>query len=288
MACKVLLTGANGQLGSFLASKLAAHYQLVCTTRQELDMSQPDGIIAAVQQIAPTIIINAAAYTAVDQAETDTETAFVVNCTAVQALAEAAAALNAVLIHISTDYVFAGDKAEPYFENDPVGPRSVYGQTKLAGEQAVLASGAKAILLRTSWVFSEVGQNFVKTIAGLAKRLPKLEVVADQNGGPTYAGDLADLICVMVRQVQQENFTGWGVYHFGGFPYVSWHGFATAICAAVNQSVVVEPVSSDKFPRPAPRPANSRLDCSKVQQVFGVAPSDWQQALSHVIAKLPN
>lgn len=279
MKKKVLLTGANGQLGSFLKSVLAERYELVCATRDTVDLSQPESIGRTVATLRPDVVINAAAYTAVDQAESDHEVATQVNALAVAELAKAVELLGGVFIHISTDYVFDGTSDRPYREDDKVGPVSVYGQTKLQGEQAALSNCSRTIVIRTSWVFSEVGHNFVKTIVSLSRSRPKLEVVDDQVGGPTYAGHLAEFIAAALAKIIDCPFKDWGIYHFCGYPYVTWYQFAKEVCRLADSEVLIEPVSSTKFPRPAQRPANSRLDFSKAQMVFATTPSDWMSGL---------
>ncbi len=285
MKQKLLLTGANGQLGTFLTSLLAERYDLVCATRQDIDLSKPENIAQAIESIQPDIVVNAAAYTAVDKAETDIDTATKVNADSVAELAKAVEKCGGILLHVSTDYVFDGTSQHPYREEDEVGPASVYGQTKLQGEIAALKYCKKCIVIRTSWVFSEVGQNFVKTIADLSSRLPKLQVVSDQTGGPTYAGHLAEFIAEVLTQVNGTEFVDWGVYHFCGYPYVSWYDFALEICQQLCNDIPVEPVSSSVFVRPAPRPSNSSLNCSKAITTFGWPQSDWRSSLPVVLAK---
>lgn len=285
MKKKVLLTGANGQLGSFLKSLLVERYELVCATREEIDLSQPESVANAIELIRPDIVVNAAAYTAVDKAETDIETATKVNAVSVAELAKAVDKCGGILLHVSTDYVFDGTSQRPYSEDDEVGPASVYGQTKLQGELAAVKYCKKCIVIRTSWVFSEIGQNFVKTIADLSSRLPKLQVVCDQTGGPTYAGHLAEFIVEVLTQANETEFVDWGVYHFCGYPYVSWYEFALAICQQLGRDIPVEPVSTSVFVRPAPRPCNSSLNCSKAMEIFGWPPSDWRSILPVVLTK---
>lgn len=283
MKKKVLLTGANGQLGTFLKSLLAERYDLICATRKDIDLSKPENVAQAIESIQPDIVVNAAAYTAVDKAETDIETATKVNADSVAELAKAVEKCGGILLHVSTDYVFDGTSQQPYREEDEVGPASVYGQTKLQGEIAALKYCKKCIVIRTSWVFSEIGQNFVKTIVSLAKTRPMLEVVDDQIGGPTYAGHIAEFISLVLTKVDTYQFSDWGLYHFGGYPYVNWYEFAKEICRLTNSGVLIEPVPSAKFPRPAPRPSNSRLDCTKAQKVFGATPSDWMSGLKSAL-----
>ena len=285
MKKKVLLTGANGQLGTFLKVILADSYDLVCATRADIDLSKPESVGHAIELIQPDIVVNAAAYTAVDKAESDIDTATKINALSVAELAKAVEKCGGILVHVSTDYVFDGTSQRPYCEEDEVGPASVYGATKLQGEIAAVKYCKKSIVIRTSWVFSEVGQNFVKTIADLCSRLPKLQIVSDQTGGPTYAGHLAEFIAEVLTQVTATKFIDWGIYHFCGYPYVSWYDFALEICQKLHSDILVEPVSSSVFVRPAPRPSNSSLDCSKAIDIFGCTPSDWRSSLPVVLAK---
>jgi dTDP-4-dehydrorhamnose reductase len=288
MKPRVLLTGAQGQVGRLVAALLKDSTELFAFGRAELDLTDAAAIRATVADYAPDFIINAAAYTAVDLAETEAFKADQINHVAVAVLAEAAAAANAVLLHISTDYVFDGNGKQPFTEADVPAPVSSYGRSKLAGEQAAMALWHKVIVLRTAWVFAEQGQNFVRTILRFAREKSELSVVNDQIGGPTHAGDIASALVKMMWHIHQHSFDQWGVYHFSGMPYVSWFEFTDAILTAARQHGYIGPlaelkaVTSEAFVRPAKRPANSRLDCHKIQQVFGIEPSDWRSKLENI------
>lgn len=285
---KVALTGANGQLGYQLAKKLADKVTLLALDRASLDIANKAQVEQTLLAFAPDVIINAAAYTAVDKAEQEQELAKAINETGPKNLAKVAAKLDAVLIHVSTDYVFDGQSDKPYVETDATNPQSIYGQTKLNGEQAVVKYCAKHLILRTAWVFAEHGNNFVKTMLRLAQSRPELGVVADQIGGPTYAGDIAEAIISMVSQLSAENEQRYGVYHYSGMPYVSWHQFACSIFQhAVQQQLIVQApkvnsITAAQYPTPARRPAFSMLNCSKIEQRFSVMPANWQAALNNL------
>ncbi|TPE54294.1 dTDP-4-dehydrorhamnose reductase [Maribrevibacterium harenarium] len=285
---KVALTGANGQLGYQLVKKLVDKVTLLALDRAALDIANNAQVEQTLLAFAPDVIINAAAYTAVDKAEQEQELAKAINETGPQNLAKVAAKLDAVLIHVSTDYVFDGQSDKPYVETDATNPQSIYGKTKLNAEQAVVKYCAKHIILRTAWVFAEHGNNFVKTMLRLAQSRPELAVVADQVGGPTYAGDIADAIISIVCQLSAENEPRFGVYHYSGAPYVSWHQFACSIFQqAADQQLVahaprVNAITTSQYPTPAKRPAFSKLNCSKIEQAFGVMPSNWQAALNNL------
>ncbi|KTF16422.1 dTDP-4-dehydrorhamnose reductase [Pseudoalteromonas carrageenovora] len=286
---KVLITGKNGQVGSCLVSQLTdiPSIDFLALGREELDITNADQVNEVVNKYQPTVIINAAAYTAVDKAESEVELANAINNIGPKNLAKAASSVNAVILHISTDYVFAGNKHGLYTETDEVNPQGVYGQTKLAGEQSVAQECAEHIILRTAWVFSEYGNNFVKTMLRLAQTRDTLGVVGDQYGGPTYAGDIAKALINIAQQLQQ-GATKFGVYNYSGYPHVSWQEFATEIFAkALSQQVIETPVtvnaiSTSEYPTPAKRPANSKLDCSKITTNFSVQPSDWKTALNPI------
>lgn len=285
---KVALTGANGQLGYQLARKLADKVTLLALDKASLDIANSKQVAETLEAFAPDVIINAAAYTAVDKAEQEVELAKAINETGPENLAKVAATLDAVLIHVSTDYVFDGRNDKPYVENDTTNPQSTYGLTKLRGEQAILKNCAKHIILRTAWVFAEHGNNFVKTMLRLAQSKSELSVVADQIGGPTYAGDIAGAIISIVSQLSFEKEQRFGTYHYSGSPYVSWYQFACRIVdQALKQRLIVKAplvnaIITDQYPTPAKRPAFSMLNCEKIQQVFGIAPSNWQAALNYL------
>lgn len=266
---KIAITGANGQLGYQLVKKLTDKVTLKAFDRTSLDIANHADVENNLLAFAPDIIINAAAYTAVDKAEQEQESAKAINHLGAEYLARTAQKLNAVFIHISTDYVFDGNSEVPYVETDKPNPQSIYGKTKLDGESAVAQHCTKHIILRTAWVFAEHGNNFVKTMLRLALSRPALGVVADQVGGPTYAGDIADAILSIISQLNSQNEDRWGVYHFSGEPYVSWHSFAVCIFEeAFNQSLlmtqpIINAITTEQYPTPAKRPAYSMLDCQK-------------------------
>ncbi|MGI2104698.1 dTDP-4-dehydrorhamnose reductase [Shewanella frigidimarina] len=286
---RILITGKNGQVGSCLVEQLEAQTELtfLALGREELDITDPIQVNKVVSEFNPNIIINAAAYTAVDKAEQECELANAINKEGPQNLAHAANKVNAVIIHVSTDYVFDGDSTESYNESDVTSPQGEYGRSKLAGEHAVSQACPKHIILRTAWVFGEHGNNFVKTMLHLAKTRDSLGVVADQFGGPTYAGDIANAILTISKQIARDNHA-YGVYHFSGFPHVSWHTFAERIFEiALEQNVLVQPIQVNPittldYPTPAKRPANSRLNCDKIHNAFGIKQSDWQAALVRI------
>lgn len=287
-ALKIALTGANGQLGAQLVTKLEGRVTLMAYNKAQLDVANKAQVEALLSEFSPDIIINAAAYTAVDKAEQEPELADAINRTGPENLARVADKLNAVFIHVSTDYVFDGTSAVPYTEADTTNPQSVYGLTKQKGEEAVIRSCKKHIILRTAWVFGEHGNNFVKTMVRLAKSKSELGVVADQFGGPTYAGDIADAIISVVSQLDSQNDQRWGIYHYSGAPYVSWHEFSLRIFeqAKLQQVLaevpVVHSITTAQYPTPAKRPAYSMLDCNKIAREFGVTPSNWLAALNNL------
>jgi dTDP-4-dehydrorhamnose reductase len=289
---KILVTGANGQVGHCLQTQLREKgWDFVALTRTELDISDARAVDLAVQQFTPTVIINAAAYTAVDKAEQEQEQAYAINRDGPANLARSAKAIDAAILHISTDYVFAGDDAGSYREDALTAPQGVYGISKLEGENAVIAANDKHIILRTAWVFGEHGNNFVKTMIRLGSNRDTLGVVADQEGGPTYAGDIAATLLAIVEHHAKGKDTPWGIYHYSGLPHISWFGFAQHIFAEVERASIypkaipqLNAITTADYPTPAKRPANSKLDCSKLEQAFGITPSDWQSALKNITA----
>lgn len=289
---KILVTGANGQVGYCLQQQLREQgWDFVALTRTELDISDSVAVNSAVAQYQPDIIINAAAYTAVDKAEQEQALAYTINRDGPANLARAAKDNGAAIFHISTDYVFAGDATGTYSENDSTAPQGVYGHSKLEGEQAVSAANHKHIILRTAWVFGEHGNNFVKTMIRLGSTRDTLGIVADQEGGPTYAGDIASALLSIAKHYATGNTTPWGTYHYAGLPHISWFGFAQQIFAQVEQAALynkaipqLNAITTADYPTPAKRPANSKLDCSKLENAFGIAPSDWQSALKNISA----
>ncbi|ABI72667.1 dTDP-4-dehydrorhamnose reductase [Shewanella frigidimarina] len=286
---KILITGKNGQVGRCLVDLLEAQTGLtfLALDREELDITDSIQVDKIVTEFQPNIIINAAAYTAVDKAEQESELAFAINRYGPQNLAYAANKINAAILHISTDYVFDGNSAESYTESDVTAPQGEYGRSKLAGEHAVAQACPKHIILRTAWVFGERGNNFVKTMLRLAKTRESLGVVGDQFGGPTYAGDIAKAILTISKQVVRES-KAYGIYHFSGFPHVSWYIFAKKIFEIALeqdlhvQPIQVNPITTLDYPTPAKRPANSRLNCDKIHNAFGIEQSDWQAALVRI------
>lgn len=286
---KILITGSNGQVGSCLVNILSQmpEIEFLALDRDQLDITDSDAVNKLVNEFKPNAIINAAAHTAVDKAELEVELSYAINRDGSKYLAQAAKAVGATMLHISTDYVFSGDKLGEYVETDAVAPQGIYGQSKLAGELAVAAACPRHIILRTAWVFCETGNNFVKTMLRLAQSRDELGVVADQFGGPTYAGDIANALILMAKALHMGN-TNYGIYHFAGLPHVSWHQFAMEIFAkakeqdVLNKDILVNGITSDQYPTSAKRPANSKLNCRKIEQTFGIKPSDWQAALNNL------
>lgn len=282
---KFLITGANGQVGYCLTQQLQGKAEILAVDRDGLDITDREAVFRTVADFRPDVIINAAAHTAVDRAETEIELSEAININGAKYLAEAAAEIDALILHISTDYVFNGQGDKPYSETDPVDPQGVYGKSKQVGEIAVQNANPKSVILRTSWVFGEHGNNFVKTMLRLGKERDSLGVVADQFGSPTYAGDIATALIEIANQILAGKQDAFGIYHFSGQPYTSWHGFAETIFEqAVLQKILekaplVNAIATSDYPTPAKRPANSRLDLSKIQQTFGIKPSNWQKAL---------
>ncbi|MBF1227974.1 dTDP-4-dehydrorhamnose reductase [Haemophilus parainfluenzae] len=287
---KFLITGAKGQVGYCLTQQLQGKHEILAVDRDELDITDQSAVKNAIENFHPDVIINAAAHTAVDRAETEVELSKAINVKGPQYLAEAAKDVGATILHISTDYVFDGQREGKYKETDATDPQGVYGKTKLEGEQAVAKANDKFIVLRTAWVFGEHGNNFVKTMLRLAKTRDTLGVVADQIGGPTYAGDIAASLIQIAEKIIAGEDVQYGIYHFTGEPCISWHDFAKAIFAeAVSQKVLekaplVNSITTADYPTPAKRPANSCLDLTKIQQVFDIQPSNWQKALKNIKA----
>ncbi len=281
---KILITGRHGQLGSELYDLKEAypHHQMVFVDREEMDLSNPEQIIEVLTVEKPEIIISAGAYTAVDKAESDQELCDAVNHIAVKTIGAWVADNNAKVIHISTDYVFDGTSETPLKETDAPDPINVYGLTKLHGEQALRASGANHIIIRTAWVYSTYGANFVKTMMRLMNEREEIGVVADQIGTPTYARDLAQAI---MQIIEAPEFVQ-GVYHYSNEGKISWHDFAMAVKELNGFSTKVNAIGSNAFPTPAKRPNFSLLDKSKIKEVYQVAVPDWKDSLKEMLAKL--
>jgi dTDP-4-dehydrorhamnose reductase len=279
----LLILGAQGQVGNALAARArAAGLSFDALTRADCDITDPAAVARAVA--SGRCVVNCAAYTAVDRAEAEAAAAHAVNAAGAGNVAAACAQAGVPLVHLSTDYVFDGESRAPMREDDPPRPLSVYGRSKLAGEVAVRDLHRAHIVLRTSWVFSAHGQNFVKTMMRLAQAQSPLRVVDDQVGGPTAADDIAQAILDVVAIVSRPGFAGWGTYHFSGAPPVSWCAFARAILA--NRGVEVVPIVTADYPRPARRPMNSVLDCSRIFRVFAIEQPDWRAALGNVLETL--
>ncbi|WP_460157519.1 dTDP-4-dehydrorhamnose reductase [Pseudomonas sp. S2_H10] len=288
---KVLINGRHGQVSHELQRRLAAVGELIVLGRDQLDLAQPEQIRRQVQNIRPDLIINAAAHTAVDLAESEPQAAFAINAVAPGVLAEEALALDIPLIHYSTDYVFDGMKAGPYTEDDTPNPLGVYGKSKLAGEQAVRDVQGKHLILRTSWVYSTHGRNFLLTMQRLLQEKPELRVVADQIGAPTWAGTIANSTLALIERWQANEVADWGTYHLSAQGETSWFGFAQAIGEALRQQgkpcATLIAIPSSDYPTPAARPLNSRLDCSRLQRDWGVSQPDWQTALRECLTEQP-
>ncbi len=280
---RVLLFGSNGQVGHALLARERDGLTWMPATRSDCDLADAASVRRVIEDAQPDAIVNAAAYTAVDKAESECELCYAVNAHAPAAMAETAAALGARLIHYSTDYVFDGTKPTPYAEEDPTGPRNAYGASKLAGEQAILATSANAAILRTSWVYSNHGANFLKTMLRLGGERPELRIVADQHGAPTSADAIAE---ATLRLLEQPAIPG--VYHMTAAGETTWFGFARAIFAAAGGAAPrLIPIATSDYPTPAARPANSLLDNSRFERTFGFRLRDWNDQLDAVMAARP-
>ncbi len=286
---RVLVTGAHGQVGHCLTQQLQDKgIQVKAVDRDELDITDQQAVIKMVDEFKPTVIINAAAHTAVDKAEQEVDLSYAINRDGPKYLAQAAQQIDAAMLHISTDYVFSGDKVGLYNEDDETNPQGVYGASKLAGEQEVTQACAKHIILRTAWVFGEHGNNFVKTMLRLGSERDSLGIVGDQFGGPTYAGDIAASLIQIAEKIKADEAVEFGIYHYSGLPHVSWFEFAEAIFnQAFEQGVLAEipalkSIKTSDYPTPAKRPANSKLATQKITSQFGLNASDWQAALSNL------
>lgn len=288
---RLAVTGKNGQVVSALQALASAELEIVALGRPELDLAQPETVLTALREAKPDVVISAAAYTAVDKAESEPDIAFAVNRDGARAVAEAANDIGVPVIHLSTDYVFDGTKAAAYVETDPTGPASAYGRSKLEGEQAVSESTANHAILRTAWVYSEYGGNFVKTMLRLSEGRDEVNVVADQFGCPSSANDIAIAIVAIARRLMQDPSPHLrGIFHLSGTGETNWADFAKQIFgfSAENggKSMIVNYITTAQYPTPARRPANSRLDCSKLEEVYGIRLPEWQTSTRAVVAAL--
>ena len=302
---RILLTGASGQVGGELLPLLQAAGAVIAPLRTDLDLADAGSVHRFVMQQKPDWIINPAAYTAVDKAESEPSLAYAINAGAPRALGEAAAQLGIPVIHFSTDYVFNGGGTKPWTETDATGPLGVYGASKLAGEQALAATGAAHLIFRTSWVYGVSGKNFVLTILRLAQQKEELRIVDDQHGAPTWSRDLARLIVNATKKIidqcgvkslsaQDAVRSVQGVYHAANSGEATWFSFAQEFLRLAGEArpgakiTRLAPIPTSEYPTPARRPANSRLDCSRLQQVFGITLPPWQQSAAEVITEILN
>jgi len=296
---KILVTGVKGQVGHALQHTLGGHHEIVALDREQLDLADTDAVRRVVQLVRPALIINPAAYTAVDRAEKEPELAHAINAVAPGVLAEEAANIGAGLIHFSTDYVFDGNKEAPYVETDAVNPLSVYGRSKLMGEVAIQAVGLPHLILRTSWVYGAHGKNFLKTVLRLSAEREQLKIVDDQWGAPTSSHAIATAVNQLLDTWQIDNQSQSGVYHFTNAGSTTWFGFTRAILAAYEvradafalpplrvKADTVGAITTAEYPTPAVRPRNSRLDQTKLNKTFGVALPSWEQALDEVMGQV--
>lgn len=291
---RLLIAGWQGQVARGLVEMAPGDPNVTACAvgRPALDICEAKTIERAMVNTRPDVVINSAAYTAVDKAESDQDQAFRMNRDGARALAEAAAKAGVPIIHLSTDYVFDGAKAAPYVETDATGPVTVYGRSKLEGEDAVRAANPRHVIVRTAWVHSPGGNNFVKTMLRLAGERDELRVVGDQSGNPTYAPHLCSAILDIARQIkgQAEDFSGWGLYHAAGAGITTWHGLASEVMRVSGErggpSVPVTAITTADYPTPAKRPANSALDCSKLQRTFGITLPTWQDGAATCVGRL--
>ena len=293
---KILLTGAEGQVGWELNRSLAPLGQVTALDRRGMDLANPRQVRDVIRQIRPDLIVNAAAYTAVDKAEEEIEMAAAVNATAPGVMAEEAEKLQAPLVHFSTDYIFSGDNGgKPYSEEDEPDPRNIYGKTKLAGERAIQKIGAAHLIFRASWVYGARGENFLLTIQRLAKERDTLRIVSDQTGAPTWCASIASAVAAICAKIQADgpgaNYAGFekvsGVYHLTCQGETTWHGFTQAILKETSghRRPKVEPIATSSFPTPAARPKNSLLSNAKVKKTFGVEMPSWREALHSCLSQ---
>ncbi|PDS40629.1 dTDP-4-dehydrorhamnose reductase [Rhizobium anhuiense] len=288
---RIAVTGKSGQVTSALQALKAPDIQVIAIGRPELDLLAPSMVGETIAKLKPEIVVSSAAYTAVDKAESDEAAAFAINRDGAGAIAAAAAELSIPVIHLSTDYVFDGDKLERYVESDPVGPVSVYGRSKLEGEYAVAAANEKHVILRTAWVYSTFGHNFVKTMLRLAETRDELSVVSDQLGCPTSANDIAEAIVNIAARLSKDSSPDLrGVFHLAGSGETNWAEFARYILSILEEKtgrrVTVRDIATADYPTAAKRPANSRLCCDKLKRLYGVSMPEWQVSTRAVVTKL--
>jgi dTDP-4-dehydrorhamnose reductase len=291
MGQRVLVTGGNGQVGTELARRGAAwDVEVKALTRNDLDITQTGEVRAIIEAERPDVVINAAAYTAVDKAEDDADLANAVNRDAPGHIAKACADINIPLIHISTDYVFDGQNSDAYREEDPVSPLGVYGASKEAGERAVRAACDHHVIMRTSWVYAAHGGNFVRTMLRVGTERDTLRVVADQKGSPTFAGDIADAALSIAVKIAGRHSAPWGTYHYTAKNHTTWHGFADAIFEIAKPKLgrrpTVDAITTSEYPTPAKRPANSVLNCAKIDSAFSAPRRPWREGLAEVLDEL--
>lgn len=282
----ILLSGAAGQIGFELAKLLPAHGEVSALDRASLDLADPDAIVETVRRLRPNIIVNAAAYTAVDRAETDVDHAYAINARAPAVLAEEAKRIGAVMIHYSTDYVFDGSSATPYAEDAPAHPLNAYGRSKLEGERAIAAVGGTNLVLRTSWVYGLRGQNFLLTVRRLARERDEIRIVADQRGVPNWSRELARITARLVGQGLSSLAERAGLYHLSARGSASWFDFAKAIVGDVARPTV-SPITTAEYPTPARRPAYGVLAVDKFESTFGFVLPDWRSSLRKCLEESP-
>lgn len=290
---KILIAGAQGQVGSELtAIAKQRNYEIIAATRSDLDISQLDNVNTYFSKVKPDIVINAAAYTAVDKAEEEQDSAYAINRDGAKNLATACSTQNIPLLHISTDYVFDGSKEEAYSEDDEVAPLGIYGISKWQGEEEIRSHLPQHIILRVAWVFGANGNNFVKTMLRLAANRNKLNIVSDQFGGPTSAKSIAKTLLNLVDIYHKDNSIEWGTYHYCGKGKTSWYNFAKEIfnqaniSGVLNKEIQINAIKTEEYPTPAKRPKNSMLDCTKIMNTFGIEPQDWRIELKQVLSEL--
>lgn len=293
---KILVTGANGQLGQEIQQLAASYpqYDFVCLSREQLPIHHTEGVRSFFRANQPDFCINCAAYTAVDKAESERDIAFGVNAKATETLATVCREQDCVFIHISTDYVFDGTASTPYKTDSPTNPQNVYGASKLEGERLALQANPASIIIRTSWVYSEFGKNFVKTMMKLMGERPEINVVNDQFGSPTYAADLAKAILQIIKHLTPHSplptlhspLSTSGIYHFSNEGVINWFEFAVAIRDLSGKTCKVNPIPTSQYPTPAKRPAWSVLDKTRIQEIFGIQLRDWKQSLADCIERI--